>query len=309
MVFVHARWSGGDLGARRYELAALLAACSFVFFVQVYAYHFHAHTPFFRSARLNRAFDVAYSAVNAEPHSFYTYQHLRHHDPAVLAADTKYSRFGPLRGALTASGLLNPLFYAQQLDVLRLYWAFALFATRKPPPSGGRPGEPRAPRRYSWHRKRGDVVAVAMSPLLPPYVVEWGWLGRQRGHLAVMIAEVAGIIGLRLALIALAPRFFFFVWLPWSAVLFAVRSYTDFVDHYGADVSSPTAHSVSCYGRVFNLVTFNSGYHIEHHASPGVHWSTYPSIRPKMAPESDRRVIPRHLWLNPFFTRRCAMDR
>jgi len=37
--------------------------------------------------------------------------------------------------------------------------------------------------------------------------------------------------------------------------------------------------SVSHYGRFYNLVTFNDGYHQEHHLSPATHWSQMPAIR------------------------------
>lgn len=289
-------------------IVGAMAAYTFVFFLQVYAYHFHAHTPYLRSNLLNRALDVLYSAVNGEPHSFYTYQHLRHHDSSVLAKDLKYNRFGPLRGALSASGVISPLFYAQQLDCFRLYWAYALLWTRghgegqAPLDQGGTRRAP--PARYSWHRRRGEALETFQpptSPIVPPYVAEWAFLGRERGYMPVLAAEVAAIVGLRAALAAIAPRFFFLVYVPCSVLLFAVRSYTDFVDHYGADVTSRPHNSVSCYGFLFNLLTFNSGYHLEHHWSPGLHWTKYPQVRPRMVPEDERRVIPFHLWLNPFF--------
>ncbi|HEU4535412.1 MAG TPA: fatty acid desaturase [Polyangiaceae bacterium] len=288
-----------------------MAAFTFAFFAQVYAYHFHAHTPFWRSNALNRLLDAVYSAVNGEPQSFYTYQHLRHHDAAVLAVDTKYNRFGPLRGALSATGVLDPLFYAQQLDFLRLYWVFALVWTRRhaaPPRPDGARARRLPPGKYSWHRLRGetlDAFAPPTSAIITPYVAEWAFLARERGYLPTVVAEIAAIVGLRLALAALAPRFFFFVYLPYATLLFAVRSYTDFVDHFGADVASKPHNSVSCYGAVFNALTFNSGYHLEHHWSPGLHWTKYPQLRPKMAPETERRVVPGHLWLNPFFAVRA----
>jgi hypothetical protein len=39
--------------------------------------------------------------------------------------------------------------------------------------------------------------------------------------------------------------------------------------------------TVSHYGALYNLAFFNDGYHVEHHARPGAHWSTLPgTVRP-----------------------------
>jgi fatty acid desaturase len=48
--------------------------------------------------------------------------------------------------------------------------------------------------------------------------------------------------------------------------------------HYGANPASRMTDSVSYYGRFYNLVTFNDGYHQEHHLSPATHWSLMPRI-------------------------------
>jgi fatty acid desaturase len=48
--------------------------------------------------------------------------------------------------------------------------------------------------------------------------------------------------------------------------------------HYGANPDSRMTDSVSHYGRFYNLITFNDGYHQEHHLSPATHWSQMPVI-------------------------------
>jgi hypothetical protein len=44
--------------------------------------------------------------------------------------------------------------------------------------------------------------------------------------------------------------------------------------------------TVSHYGTLYNLVLFNDGYHVEHHARPSRHWSTLPAYLDQAAPAS-----------------------
>jgi fatty acid desaturase len=48
--------------------------------------------------------------------------------------------------------------------------------------------------------------------------------------------------------------------------------------HYGANPDSRMTDSVSYYGRFYNFIAFNDGYHQEHHLSPATHWSQMPAI-------------------------------
>lgn len=53
--------------------------------------------------------------------------------------------------------------------------------------------------------------------------------------------------------------------------------------------------TVSHYGRIYNLAFFNDGYHVEHHARPGLHWSALPA---SVAPDAERSRWPAVLrWL------------
>lgn len=69
------------------------------------------------------------------------------------------------------------------------------------------------------------------------------------------------------------------VYLPAFFVALVLVNVQNYYRHYGADPGNRAADSVSHYGRVYNLVTFNDGYHQEHHLSPATHWTRLPSVR------------------------------
>ncbi len=61
-----------------------------------------------------------------------------------------------------------------------------------------------------------------------------------------------------------------------TLVLFNLQNY---FEHSGALPESPYANSVSYYGRIYNLLTCNDGYHQEHHLRPQTHWRQLPEVR------------------------------
>ena len=69
-------------------------------------------------------------------------------------------------------------------------------------------------------------------------------------------------------MLAAAPLFFFSVYLPgWAAGLLLCG-----VHGYYEHAHGTTSH----YGRLYNLLLFNDGFHVEHHAHPSAHWTRLP---------------------------------
>lgn len=69
--------------------------------------------------------------------------------------------------------------------------------------------------------------------------------------------------------------------------------------HAGLDLDDHLGASRNVEGRLYNLLTFNSGYHTAHHLRPGVHWSDLPALHAEI-----RGGIPAALRHHPGLPRR-----
>jgi hypothetical protein len=101
------------------------------------------------------------------------------------------------------------------------------------------------------------------------------WRLRWSPRLAAEIALVAGLWGF---LSAVHGEFFVTTYLPGYLAGLVLCALQGHYEHAGAT----TSH----YGRLYNVLCFNDGYHVEHHAYPGVHWTALPARRVLDAPAS-----------------------
>ncbi|MEB7885731.1 fatty acid desaturase family protein [Serratia fonticola] len=74
---------------------------------------------------------------------------------------------------------------------------------------------------------------------------------------------------------------------------FALVNIQNYYEHFGANPDDSFANSVSHYGRFYNFIAFNDGYHQEHHLVPTAHWLYLPLTRQKYAKQlsEHQRVI------------------
>lgn len=87
----------------------------------------------------------------------------------------------------------------------------------------------------------------------------------------------------------------FFLWLSWKwvvlcylpafALSLALVNIQNYYEHYGATPQNKYANSISYYGRLYNLLTFNDGYHQEHHLRPLSHWTQMPNVHQEFSDE------------------------
>jgi hypothetical protein len=82
------------------------------------------------------------------------------------------------------------------------------------------------------------------------------------GHDALV--ELALVVGLWLAIAWVSPRGFLMVYMPGWLLGLGLCQLHGYYEH----ARGTTSH----YGRVYNFLFFNDGYHVEHHARPGAGW-------------------------------------
>jgi len=82
--------------------------------------------------------------------------------------------------------------------------------------------------------------------------------------------------------------------LDWKFVLFYVPFYyfghslsylNGYYRHYGGNPDEPIAWGVSSYGKLYNAIWFNNGYHAEHHYKPKVHWTKMEKLHEQIREE------------------------
>lgn len=125
-------------------------------------------------------------------------------------------------------------------------------------------------------RAANRTFAAYLSVLLG--IPQTVWRGRHLAHHANqpwrlritlgLAVETALIVSFWVVLALRRPAFFFTVYAPGYGLGLALCALQGHFEH----ARGVTSH----YGSIYNLLAFNDGYHAEHHASPGLHWTALP---------------------------------
>jgi fatty acid desaturase len=151
--------------------------------------------------------------------------------------------------------------------------------------------------------KNGGEEGIVTYALLGFFRSSFSYMwnqARQKGLLPLVAAESAAFALFIGFLVVTNWRGFLFFYVPvWYLGQVAAMA-ENYVEHHGAIPGDRRTDSVSAYGRVYNWIWFNNGYHQEHHWKPQVHWTEVPALRAQLPPETSRRVVPSAHWFNLF---------
>ena len=116
---------------------------------------------------------------------------------------------------------------------------------------------------------------------------------RRKAELRQVQADRLAHLAVLALLAVLSWQWLLICYLPAVAVAFTMVNVQNYYRHYGAHPETRYANSVSHYGRVYNWLTFNDGYHQEHHLRPATHWSRLPQVAEEYGEAfgADGRVI------------------
>jgi hypothetical protein len=102
------------------------------------------------------------------------------------------------------------------------------------------------------------------------------------------LAEVGLVLGLWGMLLARHPTFFLTAYAPGYAIGLGLCWLHGHYEH--------ARGTLSHHGRLYNLLFFNDGYHVGHHAHPGLHWTLVPQAESAATPTSRWPAVLR--WLD-----------
>ena len=113
--------------------------------------------------------------------------------------------------------------------------------------------------------------------------------GRKLRLGAFGFVELGLLAGLWLGLFAFARSRFLFGYLPGYAFAMLLCQLQGYFEHAGQPVALEPG--ISYYGRLYNLLWFNDGYHAEHHFRPKAHWSAMKDVRREIGHEIQVRGL------------------
>jgi fatty acid desaturase len=123
---------------------------------------------------------------------------------------------------------------------------------------------------------------------------------RKRGAVEARWGNIElGTFMVTLALMAFFNWRFICYFLPFMYLGHCFSYLNGYYRHFGGNPDEPIAWGVSSYGKLYNWVFFNNGYHAEHHFRPKAHWTRmhafHEQIREQQRAAGVRVINPPHM--------------
>ncbi len=132
---------------------------------------------------------------------------------------------------------------------------------------------------YGKDGNHENVIAYCTLGLFRRGTTEAYREARRKGYWKQLCFElVICLLGLA-AYLLLSWQYFVFFFLPTFFFGWFLAQMENYYEHFGASPENRSANSVSYYGRIYNLLFCNEGYHQEHHIRPQMHWTRRPDTR------------------------------
>lgn len=150
-------------------------------------------------------------------------------------------------------------------------------------------------------RTPGKEEHILLYSLLGPFRTNLHALyvtAHSKNRTTIVWIESAAMLSFSATLAALNPWYFLEFIVPVWFLGQAAALAENYLEHHYAIPGDRLTDSVSCYGRLYNFIWFNNGYHQEHHYRPTVHWTKVPELRRDMLPDNERRVVRWAHWFN-----------
>lgn len=219
--------------------------------------HLFTHTPWFRSPLLNRLVSMLNSVNIGQSVQAYELTHVRNHH--------RYNNDqpGPDGRTKDLSSTFREGTRGEHVSVFR-YAFFGAIETLA--------GISRALLSITRQWRVGEREAE-LTRLCARSSTKRAWELRQ-----VQLDRIAQFAGICLFL-AISWKWVVLCYVPAFFLSLALVNVQNYYEHYGAAPENRYANSVSYYGRLYNLLSFNDGYHQEHHLRPLAHWRQMPRVR------------------------------
>jgi len=217
--------------------------------------HMFVHQPWFADDRLNAAVSLVISANIAQSAQVYHLSHVRNHH--------RYNN-DRKRNGITAD--LSSTYRYSRDDEQAPLWRYLAYSLAA-----------------SIQEFAGTWASVRrLCGVGPRETTLRGLASRHPGRRAAEFAQIRydrlAQLTFTVLLAVLSWQWVLLCYLPSVAIAFTLVNVQNYYRHFGAEPDSRYANSVSYYGRLYNLLTFNDGYHQEHHLRPTTHWTRLPEV-------------------------------